>query len=257
LSLVTLTTDFGSNSIYIGTSKAFLKRHLPEVDIIDITHSIEPCDISEAAYVLQLAMGDFPAGTVHLVAVDMQNRSNHPEVIVAELNDQYFVSYNSGLLGMLDTLNEAKFKVYGNYSERHFSVVKGAFGPVAQLILSGEFNDLESLPENMMNKKNMQLPVISENHLSGNVMYFDERGIAYTNIHQDDYDKFTGGKNAIIRLTRFETIDTIRKHLADEDPGTAGGFFNDNGYLCVGIYHDDTRTMLGFKKGHVIIVENL
>ncbi len=225
--------------------------------MVDITHAIEACDISEVAYVIEMVKGDFPKGTIHIIAVDAKNRSNHPEIVVRTIEGQYFISYNTGLLGMLGDEGESDIRWRGVYTDRHFTSIKGAFGPLAKTILTDGFKSLEKLPNHKIHSKTMQKPVITEKHITGNVMYFDQRGIAYTNIHKTEYDRFTGGKDAVIRLTRFETIKTLRKHLADSDPGSAGGFFNERGYLCVGIYHDDTRNMLGFKKGHVIIVENV
>lgn len=224
--------------------------------MVDITHAIEACDISEAAYVLEMVKSDFPQGTVHIIAVDAKKRSNHPEIVVLHIEGQYFISYNTGLLAMLGDEGKSDIRWRGVYADRHFTSIKGAFGPLAKTILSNGFESLEELPNNKVTTKTLQKPVITDSHISGNVMYFDQRGIAYTNIHETDYDRLTGGKDALIRLTRFETLKTLRKHLADSDPGSAGGFFNERGYLCVGIYHDDTRNMLGFKKGHVIIVEN-
>ena len=49
--IITLTSDWGTRDYYVGTVKGTLLKHIPDVNIIDISHEIEPYDIIQAAFV--------------------------------------------------------------------------------------------------------------------------------------------------------------------------------------------------------------
>jgi S-adenosylmethionine hydrolase len=68
--LITLTTDFGTADGYVGTMKGVVLSIVPEAQLVDISHSIAPQDVRQAAYVLYTAYRFFPRHTVHLVVVD-------------------------------------------------------------------------------------------------------------------------------------------------------------------------------------------
>lgn len=257
MDIITITSDFGQNSIYVASSKAYLYANFPGICIIDITHGVEPCDITEAAYIMRTIKNDFPAGTVHLLAVDAKKRTSNANIVVLELENQYFISYDSGLLTMIANNFPAKYASNFTHTGRHFTSVQQGFGETIKILMKDGFNALKPMPLDKLAQKVMQKPVITEEVLSGNILYFDERGLAYTNIQRKDFDKFTQGKSMQIRLTKFENISKISEHLADLDPGSPGAFFNSIDFLCIGIYHDDTRLMLGFKKGHTIMIEKI
>ena len=68
--VITLITDFGDTSGYVGIMKGVILSINPQCQIIDITHHIAPQDREEAAFVLQSAHPYFPPNSVHLVVVD-------------------------------------------------------------------------------------------------------------------------------------------------------------------------------------------
>jgi S-adenosyl-L-methionine hydrolase (adenosine-forming) len=68
--VITLTTDFGIDDPYVGIMKGVILNIVPEAQIIDITHNIEPQNITQAALILNVAYLWFPRKTVHVVVVD-------------------------------------------------------------------------------------------------------------------------------------------------------------------------------------------
>jgi S-adenosylmethionine hydrolase len=68
--LVTLTTDFGTGSSYVAAMKGALLAVSPQAYLVDLSHSIAPQDVRQAAYFLQSTVPYFPAGTLHVVVVD-------------------------------------------------------------------------------------------------------------------------------------------------------------------------------------------
>jgi S-adenosyl-L-methionine hydrolase (adenosine-forming) len=67
--LITFLTDFGLEDDFVGTCHGVMKRIAPEVEIIDITHGIQPQGVLQGALVLANTLPYLPAG-VHLAVVD-------------------------------------------------------------------------------------------------------------------------------------------------------------------------------------------
>ena len=68
--VITLTTDFGLDDPYVGIMKGVILNIVPDAQIIDITHNIEPQNITQAALILNAAYPWFPRKSIHLIIVD-------------------------------------------------------------------------------------------------------------------------------------------------------------------------------------------
>ena len=68
--IVTLTTDFGVQDLFVGVVKGVILGINRVATLVDITHGIPPQDIPTAALVVDAASRCFPPGTVHVVVVD-------------------------------------------------------------------------------------------------------------------------------------------------------------------------------------------
>ena len=86
---ITLISDFGPDSLYVGMLKGSILRRMPDARVVDLTHSIRQFDAVHAAFVLRVSMDSFPPGTVHIVAVQSLETPDHPHRIV-KMKGQYF-----------------------------------------------------------------------------------------------------------------------------------------------------------------------
>jgi len=68
--IITLTTDFGLNDHFVGTIKGVILAISPEIEIVDISHSVQAFDVLDGALTIAQSYSYFPSGTVHLVVVD-------------------------------------------------------------------------------------------------------------------------------------------------------------------------------------------
>lgn len=68
--VITLTTDFGLDDPYVGIMKGVILNIVPDAQIVDISHNIEPQNITQATLILNAAYPWFPRKTVHVVVVD-------------------------------------------------------------------------------------------------------------------------------------------------------------------------------------------
>ena len=68
--VITLTTDFGLDDPFVGIMKGVILNIVPDAQIVDITHNVEPQNIAQAALILNATYPWFPRKTVHVVVVD-------------------------------------------------------------------------------------------------------------------------------------------------------------------------------------------
>ncbi|MBO4741460.1 MAG: SAM-dependent chlorinase/fluorinase, partial [Bacteroidales bacterium] len=53
MKLVTLTTDWGTSDFFAGMVKGRLYSMIPDVQVIDITHNIEPYNRLKTAFIVR------------------------------------------------------------------------------------------------------------------------------------------------------------------------------------------------------------
>jgi S-adenosylmethionine hydrolase len=95
--LITLTTDFGTDSPYVAAMKGVIACLAPAVRVIDITHCIAPQNVRDGALILAQATPWFPAGTIHVAVVDPGVGTSR-RVIYAEIGTQRYIAPDNGLL---------------------------------------------------------------------------------------------------------------------------------------------------------------
>ncbi len=70
VTIITLTTDFGTASPYVAAMKGVLLGINPNAHIVDLSHHIPAQDVRHAAYFLAAALPYFPPTALHVVVVD-------------------------------------------------------------------------------------------------------------------------------------------------------------------------------------------
>jgi len=94
--LLTLTTDFGARDGYVAAMKGALLTACPDATLVDISHEVPPYDVAHGAFVLALASGHFPPGTIHVAVVDPSVGSSRRAVVVVTPEGS-FVGPDNGL----------------------------------------------------------------------------------------------------------------------------------------------------------------
>ena len=70
MTVITLTTDFGTRDWFVGAMKGVIARVASDARIVDITHGVAAGDVREGAFALAAAAPFFPAGAIHVAVVD-------------------------------------------------------------------------------------------------------------------------------------------------------------------------------------------
>jgi len=97
VSVITLTTDFGTYDWFVGTLKGVIADIAPKAKVIDLTHDLPPGDIRGGAFALEAGCRFFPKGTVHVAVVDPGVGSRR-KAIAVQTASGVFVGPDNGVL---------------------------------------------------------------------------------------------------------------------------------------------------------------
>jgi S-adenosyl-L-methionine hydrolase (adenosine-forming) len=97
VSVITLTTDFGTRDWFVGTMKGVVAGISPEATVVDLTHDVLPGDIRGGAFALATSHRFFPKGTIHVVVVDPGVGSRR-KAIAVRTTMGVFVGPDNGVL---------------------------------------------------------------------------------------------------------------------------------------------------------------
>ena len=110
--VITLLTDFGIGDAYVASVKGVILSINPKAVIVDISHSIEPQNILQAAFVLSTTHQFFPDGTIHVVVVDPGVGSQR-KAILLRTSSAYFLAPDNGVLSyVIDEIYPAETADY-------------------------------------------------------------------------------------------------------------------------------------------------
>lgn len=98
--IITVLTDFGTQDAYVAAMKGAILAMNPRATIVDVSHSVSPFAIAQAAYLLDSAWRSFPPGTVHLVVVD-PGVGGSRRGVAFEAGDHLWVGPDNGVFSFL------------------------------------------------------------------------------------------------------------------------------------------------------------
>ncbi|MBI2877134.1 MAG: SAM-dependent chlorinase/fluorinase [Candidatus Tectomicrobia bacterium] len=255
--IVTLTTDFGLQDPFVGAMKGVMWRIHPRLQLVDITHQIEPYQILEAALVLPAFYPYYPVGTIHLVVVD-PGVGGPRRPILAETRDYYFVAPDNGVLSMV--YRDPAFQGVREITARHYFLEeisatfqgRDLFAPVAAWLASGV--EPAGLGEEIQDYVRLAFPEpqwVGERELGGEILYVDRFGNLISNLPGSMIPGDRAGVR--IRLGPIE-IQGINRFYGEGPPGEPQAILNSWGTLEVYIDQGNAHRSLGMGKGQRLSV---
>ncbi len=95
---IVLTTDFGLDDPYVGLMKGVILGINPRATFVDLTHNIQPQNVSQASFVLGNSYRFFPAAAIHVAVVDPGVGTARRAVLLITPRG-WFVAPDNGVLG--------------------------------------------------------------------------------------------------------------------------------------------------------------
>jgi S-adenosylmethionine hydrolase len=273
-SIITLTTDFGYDDAYVAAVKGAILSINPEANIIDISHSIKPQNILQAAFILSVAYRYFPKQTIHMAIVDPGVGSERQGIIL-KTPSSIFVAPDNGILSyIIDDLFSVESCTLTEQTHDLKEIVfkkgleaaaitdprfwrhpvsptfhgRDIFAPVAAGLSLGislyefgeKINSLHILP--------IPKPSLDpEGNLVGRVLHVDRFGTLITNIKSNDLP----GKDVMIEVAGY-CIQGISDYYAQNKGVMA--IVGSSGYLEVSLREGSACDFLGTAVGDEIKV---
>ncbi len=256
MAIITLTTDFGEKDHFVGATKGAIYSELPDVRIVDISHSVSPFNILEAGYITQNAYKSFPKGSIHIMGIDSEINEENKHIAV-KLDDHYFICANNGIMSMICTEIVPEKIVEINIHDKiqtSFPVLD-VFVKVACHIARGGTLEVigKSIPEIKPIKNITPFVNDDKNQILGNVIYVDNYGNVITNIKRAFFESIQKGRNFEIsaRNYKFKKIyhkysDIINFAIPEDqrhDEGRGMVVFNSGGFLEIAVYKSNSATV--------------
>jgi S-adenosylmethionine hydrolase len=188
MAIITLTTDWNKSDYYLGTVKGKILSKDINTQIVDITHQIQPFNIMEAAFIIRNSCFNFPKGTIHIIAVNAASNKKQ-SLLVIENEGQFFISSNSGLVGLISNEKpKAVYQVKNTLGKTDFLDMDAYIDTAFKLIENKSLNSFCVKTDDYESQTPLR-PVIDKNLISGSVIYIDSFANAITNVSRETFEK--------------------------------------------------------------------
>ncbi len=254
--IITLTTDFGLNDHFVGTVKGVILGILPEVEIVDICHSVQPFDVLDGALTIAQAYSYFPTGTIHLVVVD-PGVGTERRPILASTDKHHFVAPDNGVLSLVYA-REERLHVR-HITAEHYNLqpvsntfhARDIFAPVAAWLAKGVDTEKFGDEINDFVRFNAPKPKPSDGKtLRGVVLKVDRFGNLVTNITAEDAPTLFATQPAAFKiLVGKREITEMHTNYAEGAPGEVFVIAGSMGYLEIAANRAAAAQILGAGKG--------
>ena len=253
--IITLTTDFGEKDHFAGAVKGAIYTELPEIKIVDISHSVSPFNIPEAAYIIQNAYSSFPKGTIHIIGIDSEMNIENKHIAM-KLDDHYFICANNGIMSMICAEIAPEKIVEINIHDRietSFPALDVFVKVACHIARGGTLEVIGKVIDSIKPIKNL-LPYVNdeENQIVGSVIYIDNYGNVISNIKKAFFEKIQKGRAFEISARNY-TFKKIYSKYSDvvnfdlplekrNDEGKSLVVFNSSNYLEIAVYKSNSQT---------------
>lgn len=259
--IITLTTDFGLTDHFVGTMKGVILDIVPEAEIVDICHSVQPFDVLDGALTLAQAYSYFPTGTVHMVVVDPGvGTARRP--IIASTEKHNFVAPDNGVLSLIYS-REERLHVRHITAEHYFLQPvsntfhgRDIFSPVAAYL--AKMVDPLKFGDEITDFVRFHAPKakqIDAQTVRGVVLKVDRFGNLVTNITPEDAPTLFQDNPPTFKITVGKReINELHGNFADGAPNEVFGILGSMGYLEIAANRAPAVQLVGAGKGSEVTI---
>jgi S-adenosyl-L-methionine hydrolase (adenosine-forming) len=260
-SIITLTTDYGTNDHLVGTLKGVILKINPDVTIVDITHSVTPFDLLDGALAIGSAAPYFPPRTIHVVVVDPGvGTARRP--VLATADNQYFVAPDNGVLSLIYerdpnvVVRHANVEHYYNHPVSKTFHGRDIFAPVgAWLAKSGQ---TAAMGEEIQDYKrfSMPRPKATNGGRKGIVMRVDNFGNLITNFREEDLAEEAKQAGKVNLQIGNHGVSRLVETFALGNCGEAVAYVGSSGYVEIAVNKGNAAKTLGLGRGAAVTLQN-
>ena len=273
MSIITLTTDYGLKDHFVGAMKGKIYNEFNEAIIVDISHEIDPFNISETSYIVQAAYSSFPKNTVHIIGVDLE-RNRETQHIAMQWNDHYFIGADNGILSILTQKKNPEKIVTIDIQNRLLPDASDmdVFITVACHLAKGGLLNVLGKEITAIKEVTELQPTISNDkkRIQGAIIYIDHYGNAVTNISKKLISETAQGRNYILNFKnktikfifgRYSEIAKNEAYPIKNYEGERLAIFNEAGLVEIALFKSNpektgsAHSLLGLNYRDSVIIE--
>jgi S-adenosylmethionine hydrolase len=251
--LVTLTTDFGAGSPYVGALKGAVLSVNPAASLVDLSHDVPPQDLRFCSFLLCAACPYFPSSALHVVVVDPGVGSERTILYVQTGDLRLLVPDNGCWTALAKRYPAPPFVV--RLQERRYwrasvsSTFHGRdiFAPVAGYLTLGLAPELLGPHIASWAELHLPEPQISSGVLEGEVVFVDDFGNLLTNIGGDTYRRIEGSVRSI--SVNGQQVNQRVLTYADAPTGTLVALISSVNTLELAVVQGNAAHKLGASTG--------
>ncbi len=259
--IITLTTDYGTADHFVGVMKGVILGINPDVNLVDITHSVIAHDILDGALAIGQAYRYFPAKTVHVVVVDPGVGTERRPILVAA-DQHYFVAPDNGVLSSVYDQSET-LHVWNIISEHYFRQPvsktfhgRDIFAPVAAWLTKSW--QTSSFGEPITDFVRFAMPKVkgSGEGIKGMILRTDNFGNLITNVTAEDVPNLlTANGNLSISVGQTKITHLVQT-FAEGVAGEPVALIGSSGHLEISVNKGNAAKTLGVGRGAEVTVES-
>ncbi len=255
--VISITSDWGLKDHYLAAVKGSILTHLPDADIIDISHDIPSFDLSQTSFVIRNSYKYFPKGSIHIIGVKSDASIKTPHTAVL-FDGHYFLGADNGIFSLIFDKEPEKIveiDIIQDSDSFTFSTRDVFVMAAAHLAKGGKIEELGNVKESLMQKMSFA-PVLEKNAIKGKVIYIDAYENVISNITESVF-RDTVGKKAfsIVFRTPGYTISSISKSYDDVPEGEMLALFSSGSHLEIAINLGKASSLLGLRIDDIVRIE--
>jgi S-adenosylmethionine hydrolase len=258
--VIALMTDFGVGDGNVGVMKGVIAGITPEAHIIDITHNVEPQNVSSGAWILAAGYRYFPKNTVFVCVVDPGVGSTRG-AIALHAGHWYFVGPDNGLFSYVMSEQPIHAAVLLVNSSYHLPTVSSTFhgrdifSPVGAYLARGLINIFFELGPSVnpaaLKRLEVGGAVRDGTTVNAHIVHVDNFGNLITSIPLTLVPElYTVSQVKIVFKDNGITVEKLRQYFAEgPDDGQAFIYGDSSGYVGIAVRNGNAVRTLGIGFG--------
>jgi S-adenosylmethionine hydrolase len=245
--VVTLTTDWGLRDHYLAAFKGRLISRMPDVRLVDVSHSIQPYNVLDASYILKNAYPHFPSGSIHYSGIKGKTLQGvRPELTVVSCDGHYFIGLDSGIFSlMLGDKQKTVHAVPGKGFFNSYDWVETIVDSICRLVEGQHPADFAQERPGVSPSFAPQ-PVADADSIRASVIFIDDFENLVLNVRQEFFEKIRKNREFNIELRALkQPLKRISQWYHEVEEGELVALFNRDGYLEVALNRANASGLLG------------
>ncbi|MDF1697311.1 MAG: SAM-dependent chlorinase/fluorinase [Saprospiraceae bacterium] len=254
--IVSITTDFGLQDYYVAELKAHILQRSTDIQLIDVSHSVDSHDIVQAAHFLDNVFRAFPPKSIHLVAV-YNYYDKYSRFILIEREGHFFIGPDNGVFSLIFDDLRTEEAVVLDHSEISNKSLAEVFAWTVGCIVEGKSLDQIGSSMDHITQKMGIKPVVTRSQIRATIIHVDHYENVIINLKKDQFEKIRNGRAFQLYYKQTDPVTKVSEDYADVPITDVMCLFNSAGYMEIGINMGKASSMLNLNKNETIQINFL